>query len=231
MEAEFSHLPVMAREVVELLLPVPAGLIVDCTVGGGGHSALLLEARPDVRLLGIDRDADAVAAARSRLARFGDRAAGGARRIRAARRAGRTPRRGGTSHGHPDGSRGEQPAARPARARLLVPVRRAARHAHGRQAGADRGRRRQRLRRGTARRPSSRSTAKSGSRAASRTRSSRPARCASTRELADVVRDAIPGRDAPPRAASRRAAPSRRSAWRSTASSRTSPTGSTSRCT
>ena len=35
MEAEFSHLPVMAREVVELLLPVPAGLIVDCTVGGG----------------------------------------------------------------------------------------------------------------------------------------------------------------------------------------------------
>ena len=34
-EAEFSHLPVMAREVVELLLPVPAGLIVDCTVGGG----------------------------------------------------------------------------------------------------------------------------------------------------------------------------------------------------
>jgi 16S rRNA (cytosine1402-N4)-methyltransferase len=71
---EFSHLPVMAREVVELLLPVPAGLIVDCTVGGGGHSALLLEARPDVRLLGIDRDTDAVAAAQSRLAPFGARA-------------------------------------------------------------------------------------------------------------------------------------------------------------
>ena len=74
MEAEFSHLPVMAREVVELLLPVPDGLIVDCTVGGGGHSAALLDARPDLRLLGIDRDADAVAAARSRLAPFGDRA-------------------------------------------------------------------------------------------------------------------------------------------------------------
>ena len=74
MEAEFSHLPVMAREVVELLLPVPAGLIVDGTVGGAGHAALVLDARPDVRVLGLDRDADAVAAARSRLASFGSRA-------------------------------------------------------------------------------------------------------------------------------------------------------------
>jgi 16S rRNA (cytosine1402-N4)-methyltransferase len=70
---EFSHLPVMAREVVELLSPVPGGLIVDCTVGGGGHSVALLDARPDVRLLGLDRDVDAVEAARSRLGRFGDR--------------------------------------------------------------------------------------------------------------------------------------------------------------
>ena len=74
MEEEFSHLPVMAREVVELLLPVPAGLIVDCTVGGAGHSTLLLDARPDVRVLGIDRDTDAVAAARSRLEPYGSRA-------------------------------------------------------------------------------------------------------------------------------------------------------------
>ncbi len=74
MEEEFSHLPVMAREVVELFLPVPAGLIVDGTVGGAGHAAPLLDARPDVRLLGVDRDAHAVAAARSRLARFGARA-------------------------------------------------------------------------------------------------------------------------------------------------------------
>ena len=74
MQEEFSHLPVMAREVVELFLAVPGGLIVDCTVGGGGHSAVLLDARPDVHVLGLDRDADAVEAARSRLARFGDRA-------------------------------------------------------------------------------------------------------------------------------------------------------------
>src|SRR5260221_9209660 len=73
-EAEFSHLPVMVREVVELLLPVPAGLFVDCTVGGAGHSAALLDARSDLRLLGIDRDAEAVAAARLRLGPFGVRA-------------------------------------------------------------------------------------------------------------------------------------------------------------
>jgi len=69
----FVHQPVMAREVVELLVPVPTGLVVDATVGGGGHAHLLLTARPDLRLLGIDRDGDAVAAARERLAPFGDR--------------------------------------------------------------------------------------------------------------------------------------------------------------
>lgn len=70
----FAHQPVMAREVVELLAPVPAGLVVDGTVGGGGHARLLLEARHDLRLLGIDRDGDAVAAARAQLAPYGDRA-------------------------------------------------------------------------------------------------------------------------------------------------------------
>ncbi len=71
--AEFSHQPVLASEVLELLLPIPSGLIVDCTLGGGGHAGLLLDARPDCRLLGIDRDGIALAAARSHLARFGDR--------------------------------------------------------------------------------------------------------------------------------------------------------------
>jgi 16S rRNA (cytosine1402-N4)-methyltransferase len=70
----FQHRPVMAREVLELLAPVPAGTVVDATVGGGGHAHLLLDARPDVALLGIDRDAEAVAAARERLTPFGDRA-------------------------------------------------------------------------------------------------------------------------------------------------------------
>jgi 16S rRNA (cytosine1402-N4)-methyltransferase len=64
----------MGREVVELLAPVPPGLMVDATVGGGGHARLVLEARADVRVLGIDRDPDAVAAARDSLSGFGPRA-------------------------------------------------------------------------------------------------------------------------------------------------------------
>ncbi|MFM7271794.1 MAG: 16S rRNA (cytosine(1402)-N(4))-methyltransferase RsmH [Actinomycetes bacterium] len=74
MGESFEHHPVMAREVVEHLAPVPAGTIVDCTVGGAGHATQLLTARTDLRLLGIDRDPTAVAAAREALAPFGERA-------------------------------------------------------------------------------------------------------------------------------------------------------------
>jgi 16S rRNA (cytosine1402-N4)-methyltransferase len=70
----FEHTPVMTQEVIELLEPVPTGWVVDATVGGGGHARALLEARPDLRLLGLDRDRDAVAAATAALAEFGDRA-------------------------------------------------------------------------------------------------------------------------------------------------------------
>ncbi|HEV2993752.1 MAG TPA: 16S rRNA (cytosine(1402)-N(4))-methyltransferase RsmH [Acidimicrobiia bacterium] len=70
----YQHTPVMVREVTELLAPVPTGTVVDATVGGGGHARSLLEARPDLRLLGIDRDPSAVAAARAELQPFGDRA-------------------------------------------------------------------------------------------------------------------------------------------------------------
>ncbi len=73
MTDDFVHTPVMAQEILDALRPVPTGLVVDATVGGGGHAASILEARPDVTLLGIDRDPDAVEAARSRLARFGER--------------------------------------------------------------------------------------------------------------------------------------------------------------
>lgn len=71
--APFDHQPVMVDEVVEVFHPVPAGVLVDATVGGGGHAAAVLDDRADLDLLGVDRDDAAVAAAAARLERFGDR--------------------------------------------------------------------------------------------------------------------------------------------------------------
>lgn len=67
-----EHVPVMTREVVELLRPGRGGLYVDCTVGLGGHSQALLEAGAS-KVLGLDRDPDALAAARASLERWGER--------------------------------------------------------------------------------------------------------------------------------------------------------------
>jgi len=66
----YTHEPVMTEEVVRLLGPVPAGVVVDATVGGGGHAAAILGAYPQLRLVGLDRDPDAIAAASDRLASF-----------------------------------------------------------------------------------------------------------------------------------------------------------------
>jgi 16S rRNA (cytosine1402-N4)-methyltransferase len=70
----FDHIPVLRDEVVSLFASVPAGVLVDATVGGGGHAAALLAAHPALRVLGLDRDDMALDAARVRLASFGDRA-------------------------------------------------------------------------------------------------------------------------------------------------------------
>jgi 16S rRNA (cytosine1402-N4)-methyltransferase len=66
------HEPVMAAQVCELLAAHRPSVIVDATVGAGGHAAKLLEAT-DARLLGIDRDASALAVAAERLSKFGPR--------------------------------------------------------------------------------------------------------------------------------------------------------------
>lgn len=68
-----QHLPVLAAETVELLAPGRGGLFVDATVGLGGHAEALLERAPAARLLGLDRDAEALARAARRLSVFGDR--------------------------------------------------------------------------------------------------------------------------------------------------------------
>ena len=66
--AAYHHEPVMRREVVELLGAVPDGVVVDATVGGGGHAAALLDCHPRIRVVGLDRDPSALRAAAARLA-------------------------------------------------------------------------------------------------------------------------------------------------------------------
>lgn len=63
------HAPVLVREVVDALVTDSAGVYIDGTLGGGGHSAALLDAfGPDGLVIGIDQDPEAIAAAESRLA-------------------------------------------------------------------------------------------------------------------------------------------------------------------
>ncbi len=68
---DFRHVTVLLHETVDMLEPAPGKLIVDCTLGGGGHTELLLERGATV--LGIDRDPAARRAATAKLARFGNR--------------------------------------------------------------------------------------------------------------------------------------------------------------
>ena len=70
----FEHTTVMRDEVVSALLPRPGGTYVDATLGASGHTVALLEAEPRARLIGIDRDPAAIAAAQERLAPVADRA-------------------------------------------------------------------------------------------------------------------------------------------------------------
>lgn len=68
------HRPVLLRETLESLRPRPGAVIVDATLGPGGHAEAVLEAiGPDGQFYGIDRDPFALRLARQRLARFGDR--------------------------------------------------------------------------------------------------------------------------------------------------------------
>jgi 16S rRNA (cytosine1402-N4)-methyltransferase len=71
-EFEATHAPVLAAEVVELLRPRAGGVYVDCTVGLGGHTAALLEAGAG-RVIGLDRDDQALVLARARLGDAGGR--------------------------------------------------------------------------------------------------------------------------------------------------------------
>lgn len=67
------HTPIMLGVTISTLLPERGGIFVDCTLGGGGHSEVLLQRlAPGSKLIGIDRDEDAIEAASARLSSFGD---------------------------------------------------------------------------------------------------------------------------------------------------------------
>jgi 16S rRNA (cytosine1402-N4)-methyltransferase len=72
-DSDFHHVPVLPQAVVEGLNIQAQGLYLDGTVGGGGHSRLILAADPTVRLVAVDQDAAAIATAQATLQEFGDR--------------------------------------------------------------------------------------------------------------------------------------------------------------
>ncbi|MFD3721243.1 16S rRNA (cytosine(1402)-N(4))-methyltransferase RsmH [Streptomyces sp. NPDC058674] len=77
MTSESRHVPVMLQRCLDLLAPAlerPGAVVVDCTLGLGGHSEALLTRFPEVHLIGLDRDKEALRLSGERLAPFGDRA-------------------------------------------------------------------------------------------------------------------------------------------------------------
>lgn len=71
--AENIHNPVLEAEITDCFRDVPAGIIVDATIGMGGHTERILESRNDIQVIGIDQDIEAIELASGRLKKFGDR--------------------------------------------------------------------------------------------------------------------------------------------------------------
>ncbi len=69
-EAKFNHIPVLSQELITGLNIIPGGHYLDATLGGGGHSKLILDSFPTVRVTGIDRDEMAIAAVQSSLSEY-----------------------------------------------------------------------------------------------------------------------------------------------------------------
>ena len=67
------HIPVLYAQVIDTFKDIQGGIIIDCTMGYGGHSSMILEANPNIRLIGIDQDQTAIDFSTERLAAFGDR--------------------------------------------------------------------------------------------------------------------------------------------------------------
>lgn len=71
--SDFDHVPVMLDEILEVFADIDSGVLVDATLGGAGHASAILDAHPALRLVGLDRDPAALAAAGEVLAAYADR--------------------------------------------------------------------------------------------------------------------------------------------------------------
>lgn len=67
-----THIPVLAQELIELLNLQPQGHYLDATLGRGGHTGLILQAFPDIKVTAIDRDLEAIAFCRENLREYGE---------------------------------------------------------------------------------------------------------------------------------------------------------------
>jgi len=72
-ESTFIHVSVLADELISGLAINPGGIFLDATVGGGGHTRLILQAALDIKVIAIDRDEEAINAAKNKLAEFTER--------------------------------------------------------------------------------------------------------------------------------------------------------------
>ena len=67
------HIPVLYREVIDTFKDIDGGIVIDCTMGYGGHSSMILESNPNIKLIGIDQDQTAIDFSTKRLEPFKDR--------------------------------------------------------------------------------------------------------------------------------------------------------------
>lgn len=70
---DIPHIPVLYREVLEVFTDIKSGIVIDCTMGYGGHSSMILEANPNIKLIAIDQDQSAIDFSTIRLAPYKDR--------------------------------------------------------------------------------------------------------------------------------------------------------------
>lgn len=67
------HIPVLYNEVIDTFKDIKSGIVIDCTLGYGGHTSMLLEANPDIKMISIDQDQTAIDFSKKRVEPFGNR--------------------------------------------------------------------------------------------------------------------------------------------------------------